>query len=191
MIVNKMDLLQVNNEESNKEKALLHHCQEAYVKEGIPFLTISVATGENLDLLKQIMKDKASVFSGQSGTGKSSLINAITGLDLAVSETVKKTKKGAHTTTRAHLIPLEFGGWCIDTPGIKSFGVWDLQPEEIRGYFSEFDQWSPHCKFPDCSHLHEKGCAVQEALNANELSPLRYESYRTLMETAIESHERR
>lgn len=191
IIINKIDLLEKNNEESVKEQELLERCQEAYLKEGIPFLLISAATGQGLDAVRAFMKGKASVFSGQSGTGKSSLINAITGLQLPVSEMVKKTKKGSHTTTCAQLIPLDFGGWCIDTPGIKSFGVWDLKPEELKKYFSEINQYGQNCKFLDCSHLHEKGCAVLEALENGELLPLRYDSYKSLMETVIEEHERR
>jgi ribosome biogenesis GTPase len=191
VIVNKIDLLEKNNEEAVKERELLECCRQAYSHEGIPFLLLSASTGKGLDELRAVMKDKASVFSGQSGTGKSSLINALTGLQLPVNEMVKKTKKGAHTTTRAQLIPLKFGGWCVDTPGIKSFGVWDLKPEELKGYFSEIEKYGQNCKFLDCSHLHEKGCAVLEALEKGELLPLRYESYKSLRETIIEQHERR
>lgn len=192
VIVNKIDLLRKEgSEESENQLILLQMCREEYLKEGIPFIEVSASTGEGLDALREIMKDKASVFSGQSGTGKSSLINSVTGLNLAVSETVKKTNKGSHTTTTAQLIPLEFGGWCVDTPGIKSFGIWDLKPEELRNYFSEIEELGRQCKYLDCLHLHEKGCAVIEALEKEELPFLRYDSYRNLMETAIEMHKRR
>ena len=137
------------------------------------------------------MKDKASVFSGQSGVGKSSLINAVAGKNLRVGGLVGKTNKGTHTTTTAQLIPLEMGGWCIDTPGIKSFGVWDLDKEVVEHYFPEIFDCGAQCKFPDCSHLHEAGCAVMAAVEKGEISWMRYESYQTLMHSVSESHFRR
>jgi ribosome biogenesis GTPase len=188
VIINKIDLL---TPEHKDEKELLKECKKALKNEGIPVLPISVLTGVGLDALKDAMKGKASVFSGQSGTGKTSLINAVTGDSFAVGATVKKTKKGSHTTTSAHLIPLQFGGWCIDTPGIKSFGVWDLEPDEIRGYFTDIFSLGYHCKFPDCTHIHEKDCAVIQAVQEGKLSLFRYQAYKNLMETIEEEHKRR
>jgi ribosome biogenesis GTPase len=103
------------------------------------------------------MKDKASVFSGQSGVGKTSLINLVTGGDLKTSPAVDKTKKGSHTTSKTNLIPLAFGGFCIDTPGIKSFGVWNLTKDEIAGYFPDIEEIGKGCKYQDCSHTGEEG----------------------------------
>jgi len=194
VLVNKIDLLEKNTtddprflEQSELYKAFI----EAYAQSAIPVIAISVETGEGMEQLRAVMKDKASVFSGQSGVGKSSLINKITNLNLPVGETVAQTRKGAHTTTTAQLIPLEFGGWCIDTPGIKSFGVWDLQADEIEGYYEEIHQRGLTCKFPNCTHTHESDCAVKTAVESGEIAPLRYSSYLSLLETVDDVHKRR
>jgi len=148
----------------------------------IPVIALSAETGEGMKKLKEQMKDKASVFSGQSGVGKSSLINTMTGLELPVGEVVKKTRKGVHTTSTTNLIPLSFGGWCIDTPGIRSFGIWDLKKEDLEDYFPEISEKSHGCKFPNCTHSHEPGCALEEALEKGEISPLRFDSYLKLLQ---------
>lgn len=194
IIINKIDLLEsetCDKEILEQQKELVRQCEEAYHYAGIPLIKLSAKKGIGIEDLKEAMKDKASVFSGQSGTGKSSLINAIANLDLPVRETVQKTRKGAHTTTRAHLVPLDFGGWCIDTPGIKSFGVWDLSVEEVQSYFAEIQELGAECKFPNCSHIHEGQCSVISAFEKGEISPIRYESYLTLMKTIQEQHRRR
>jgi ribosome biogenesis GTPase len=194
IIINKVDLLESEEtdfEIREKEAALLAACEEAYSKAGIPLIKVSAETKIGIDQLKMAMQGFASVFSGQSGTGKSSLINAVTDLSLPVGETVQKTRKGAHTTSRAHLVPLAFGGWCIDTPGIKSFGIWDLSKEELESYFTEIQEMRGKCKFPDCSHTHEAQCAVISAFEKGEISLLRYDSYLSLMEAIQEEHRRR
>lgn len=194
VLVNKIDLLEENATDDprfEEEKHLYQEFLEAYSRSSIPVIPISVETGEGLEQLRAVMKGKASVFSGQSGVGKSSLINKITHLSLPVGETVAQTRKGAHTTTTAQLIPLEFGGWCIDTPGIKSFGVWDLQADEIVGYYGEIHEKGLSCKFPNCTHTHESDCAVKAAVENGEIAHLRYYSYLSLLETAEEEHKRR
>lgn len=192
ILINKIDLLLKKGDFAvDCEKELYQELVKAYAVIGIPVIPISAADGTGLEQLREIMKDKASVFSGQSGVGKTSLINSVTGLDLRIGDTVERTKKGSHTTTLTQLIPLEFGGWCVDTPGIKSFGVWDLKKEEVEGYFTEIHQCGLQCKFPDCTHSHEEDCAVQQALEAEQLSPVRYDSYQALMESVKEVHVRR
>lgn len=194
VLVNKIDLLTAPGQDpviQEKENIIFAELLEAYRAAGVPVIPMSVNTGEGIDLLKQAMKDKSSVFSGQSGVGKSSLINAVTGQDLRVGGMVERTNKGTHTTTMAQLIPLEFGGWCIDTPGIKSFGIWDLDKEEIKNYFPEIFSVGLECRFPDCSHLHETGCAVISAVEKGEISLMRYESFQMLMQSTSEDHFRR
>jgi len=178
IILNKVDLL----EAGSADEALVELFIATYTALNIPVISLSAVTGIGIEKLKKQMKDKASVFSGQSGVGKSSLINAMTGLSLPIGEIVEKTQKGTHTTSAARLIPLDFGGWCIDTPGIRSFGVWDLQREDLKNYFPEIDEISNQCKYPNCTHSHEPGCALEAALSAGEISPLRVESYLKLLE---------
>ena len=140
IVVNKIDLLNDSSVDpvlQETEREMFRLFLEGYASPEVPVIPVSVITGEGLDALRASMHNKASVFSGQSGVGKSSLINAITGLDLRIGKIVERTQKGSHTTTTTHLLPLDFGGWCIDTPGIKSFGVWDLDKEEIEQYFPE------------------------------------------------------
>lgn len=149
---------------------------------GLKVLPTSVEKGWGMEELQEVMKGKASLFAGESGVGKSSLINAVTGLELPTQEVAKKTQKGVHTTTGAKLIPLPCGGWCIDSPGIQSFGVWDLSKEEVLSYFSEIFEKGRECKYPDCTHSHEPGCKVIEAVEKGEISPLRYRSFRNLWE---------
>lgn len=187
IVVNKIDLLPDHPE----EKELYDTMLAAYQGLNVPIISVSATTGEGLDLLKEAMQDKASVFSGQSGVGKSSLINATTGLNLLIGDVVEKTRKGAHTTTQARLLRLTFGGWCIDTPGIKSFGLWDLHPSEIEQYYSEINSWGEGCKYPNCSHLQEPGCVVIKAVEDGEISPLRYASYQHLMDTIAKEHKKR
>jgi len=186
IVINKIDLLK----DSPKEQELFEKVVEIYRSLEIPTLPVSVQTDEGIEDLKKIMEGKSSVFSGQSGTGKSSLINAVTGSHLLVGEIVAKTKKGSHTTTATHLLPIDGGGFCIDTPGIKSFGMWELKKEEIRQYFFEIAEMGKHCKFDDCSHMHEPDCAVQNAVQEGAISRLRFDSYCALM-TSLKNHRMR
>lgn len=191
IVINKIDLLKAASAEMEQEKEMYEAFCQGYLSADVPVISVSTVTGEGLEELKKVMQDKASVFSGQSGVGKSSLINAVTGLDLRVGEPVDKTGKGAHTTSTTQLIPLAIGGFCIDTPGIKSFGVWNLEREEIEAYFAEIHEIGTNCKFPDCKHLNETACAVKEAVEKGELSALRYLSYINLIETIGQKHMRR
>lgn len=187
VVINKIDLL----EEGTEEKDLFDQFVADYKMAGVCVIPLSATTGEGIDSLKKIMQEKSSVFSGQSGSGKSSLINAVTGLKLEVGETVKNTKKGSHTTTTAKLVPLEQGGFCVDTPGIKSFGVWDLTIQEVQPYFPEIFETGRSCKYPDCTHLNEQNCAVLAKVEKGEISLIRYSSYATLLHTIKEDYLRR
>jgi ribosome biogenesis GTPase len=154
-----------------------------YSQLGIPTLLTSAVTGQGIDRLRQLLHDRQSVFSGQSGVGKSSLLNAIQpGLGLHVRTVSETTQKGRHTTTTAQLLRLDFGGWVVDTPGIRQFELWDIRPEEVEGFFAEFRPYVPLCGFPDCTHTHEDRCAVKEAVVRRHISEKRYFSYLGMFE---------
>jgi ribosome biogenesis GTPase len=181
IVVNKIDLL---NDCSPKEKESYLEFLAAYEALGIPILSISTETGIGLDALRALLKNKVSVFSGQSGVGKSSLINACFGLKLRTGGMAHKTSKGTHTTSTAELLPLPEGGYCVDTPGIRSFGIWNLQKDEVTQHFYDLAPFAEHCKFTDCSHSNEPDCAVLCALEEKKIARIRYESYQSLLEEA-------
>jgi ribosome biogenesis GTPase len=188
ILINKIDLL---SQASSDERHLYREFLKAYQKAGCRLIPLSFTTGEGISALKETMQGKTSVFSGQSGVGKTSLINLVTGQKFDTRKVVEKTGKGAHTTTHARLIPLEGEGFCIDTPGIKSFGVWNLSPKELEHYFPDIEALGHTCYFPDCSHTHEEDCAVLRALAAKKLSPVRYDSYCFLLASLEQKHLRR
>lgn len=181
IVLNKIDLLESGpQEELERYKEFL----AAYEPLGIPILSISTEKKIGLDALRALLKDKTSVFSGQSGVGKSSLLNACYGLNLKTGDLAFKTSKGTHTTTTAELLPLPEGGYCVDTPGIRSFGIWDLQKEEVASHFQDLASYAVRCKYKDCSHLSEPDCAVMKALKKGKIHPIRYESYSSLYDEA-------
>ena len=194
ILVNKVDLLdsvEFDEDTRKQQRLLLEECKRVYMELGIPFIEVSVENRKGIESLKEIMRDQTSVFSGQSGAGKSSLINEMTGLDLPVGDTVKQTRKGAHTTTQARLVRLDCGGFCVDTPGIKSFGLWDLASEEVQQHFSEIQKSSVYCHFPNCSHTHEEKCQVRKDFEEGLISSLRFESYLSLIKSVNQEHKRR
>ena len=145
---------------------------------GYPVLYTSAETGRGLDDLREVLRGKISVLAGPSGVGKSSLLNAIQpGLGLAVRDISKATRKGRHTTVVRQMFPLEGGGYVADTPGLKALALWDIEPEEVDGYFPEIRELVAECQFSNCMHLHEPGCAVIAAVEAGEIPFERYESY--------------
>ena len=154
-----------------------------YRKIGYECIGISAVTGKNIDKVKAIMKDKVTMFSGHSGVGKSTLINAIEpDLDLKTSKISEQHLQGQHTTTFAEMFDLSFGGQIIDTPGIKGFGVVEMDKEELGDYFPEFFERKENCKFNNCLHLEEPQCAVKEALENEEIAWSRYKSYLQILE---------
>lgn len=149
-----------------------------YSQLGVSVFLTSAAAGAGVDRLRQCLRGRTTVFSGQSGVGKSSLLNAIQpGLELRVREVSEANQKGKHTTTAAELIQLDLGGWVVDTPGIRQFQLWDLLPEEIEGFFPEFRPFVPLCGYPDCTHTHEDRCAIKRAVARRQICPSRYTSY--------------
>ena len=149
-----------------------------YSQLGIPTYLTSAVTGMGIDRLRARLHGRQTVFSGQSGVGKSSLLNAIQPeLGLRVREVSEVNQKGKHTTTTAELIKLDFGGWVVDTPGIRQFELWDIIPEEVEGFFPEFHPFVPLCAYPDCTHTHEDRCAIKDAVVRRLISERRYTSY--------------
>jgi ribosome biogenesis GTPase len=149
-----------------------------YSQLGIPTFLTSASTGQGIAWLRERLHGRQTVFAGQSGVGKSSLLNAIQpGLGLRVREVSEATQKGRHTTTTAELLQLDFGGWVVDTPGIRQFELWDIRPEEVEGFFPEFRPYVPLCAYPDCTHTHEDRCAIKRAVQRRQLSARRYTSY--------------
>lgn len=145
---------------------------------GYPVLQISATRQWGVNQLRQWVTGKRTVVAGQSGVGKSSILNAIQpGLSLRVSAVSEENQKGRHTTTTAQLVALEMGGFLVDTPGIRQFQMWDLIPEEVAGYFRDFRPWIDQCHFPNCSHTHEQDCAVKGAVADGRIDLRRYDSY--------------
>ena len=150
---------------------------------GYPVIYTSVVTGEGVEALRETLRGKLSVLAGSSGVGKSSLLNAVQeGLGLRVKEVSEATGKGMHTTRHTELIPLEFGGYVADTPGIRGLALFDLEPTEVDAYFREIGPLVDQCAFSDCTHTHEPKCAVLAAVADGRVSPERYDSYLRLRE---------
>jgi ribosome biogenesis GTPase len=172
IVFNKIDLY---SDESIDE---LEFYDLMYRDIGYQVLATSAVTGDGMDDLADVLRDKVSLLSGNSGVGKSTLINAIDpDLDLKTGKISKSHKLGQHTTTFAEMFPLSIGGDIIDTPGIRSFGMVDMEDAEISHYFPELFELSSGCKFNNCMHINEPGCAVLEALENGDISPTRYKSY--------------
>ena len=154
-----------------------------YAQMGYEAMPVSAARGWNIGRVRRRLAGQASVIAGQSGVGKSSLLNAIDPtLALRTGAITPETRKGRHTTTTARLIPFADGGYVVDTPGMRSFQLWDVTPEEIGGHFRDLRPFLAHCRFPDCTHRHEDDCAVKDAVADGLLDARRYDSYVMLYE---------
>lgn len=184
IVINKIDLCTSHE----KEASLVKESVSLYKQLGFPVVCVSALTGEGMSELQSIVQGKLSVFSGQSGTGKTHLINCLTGLSLH-TQSVRPGGKGSHTTTSARLLELPFGGWCIDTPGIRSFGIWDFKQEDLAIVFKEIAEASEKCLFADCKHQGESGCFVEQAIKEGLISPVRYASYLSLLSSLHENRE--
>jgi ribosome biogenesis GTPase len=162
-----------------------------YAQLGIRVILSSIQTGQGIAALRELLHGRQTVFSGQSGVGKTSLLNVIEPeLKLLVREVSDTTQKGRHTTTTAELIKLSFGGWVVDTPGIRQFDLWKVIPADLDGHFLEFRPFVAQCGFPGCSHLREENCAVRNALHEGRIDPQRYYSYQGIYQ-GKESQENR
>ncbi len=149
-----------------------------YQKIGFNVVKVSAKTNLNIDIIKEHLKDKITVFAGNSGVGKSSILNAVLGKEnFETGEVSTRVERGKHTTRHNELVALDFGGYIIDTPGFGSFDIAKLEIEDCTALFREFSPFTDNCKFTDCSHTVEKGCAVLEAIHNNQIDSTRHESY--------------
>ena len=172
LIFNKLDLF------SSDGLEILKEYQQIYEKAGYPCYSVSAIEQTNLDQIKQLLKDKVTLLSGHSGVGKSTLINALLpGSQLKTGDISDWSDKGKHTTTFAEMFELPFGGYLIDTPGIRELGVFDIEKQGLGRLFPEIRELMEDCKFHNCRHINEPGCAVLKALENNEIESSRYDSY--------------
>jgi ribosome biogenesis GTPase len=177
VVINKVDLV---------DPASLQQLAGVYASMGYRVLITSVETNCNIRHLASLLVGKQTALAGQSGVGKSSLLNAVQpGLGLAVSEVSQENEKGRHTTTAAQLIPLEAGGTVFDTPGIRQFQLWDISASEVAGLMPDFRPYVNACRFPDCLHLSEIPCAVKDAVADGRIDARRYDSYCHLLENDL------
>lgn len=178
LVYNKIDILL-----SAKHKSELERWKEIYKSAGYQQLEVSAETGEGISLLKAVMSDKVSIFSGNSGVGKSTLINALDpNFNLKVNRISNAHQTGQHTTTFAELFELPFGGKIIDTPGIKGFGNVELDREVLSHYFPEMRKRLNECKYNNCVHINEPSCAIKQAVEEGEIAKSRYLNYLSIYE---------
>ncbi|THF49107.1 ribosome small subunit-dependent GTPase A [Flavobacterium supellecticarium] len=183
LIFNKIDTY----DEATLDEQL--YLQYVYSNIGYKCLRVSAAEGKGIDELKTMMKDKVSMFSGHSGVGKSTLVNALEpSLNLKTKAISDQHQQGQHTTTFAEMFDLSFGARIIDTPGIRGFGIVDMEKQEIGDYFPEFFALKDQCKFNNCLHKEEPHCAVKEALENDEIAWSRYKSYIQILEGEDENY---
>lgn len=177
IIFNKVDLFK------GDEERYLDMMVNLYETVGYTCLKVSAETEEGLQQLLPLLEGKITLFSGNSGVGKSTLLNKIVpGAELRTAEISDAHNTGMHTTTFSEMLSLGDGGWVIDTPGIKGFGTFNMEPEEICGYFKEIFRFSKDCRFSNCTHTHEPGCAVRQAVEDHYIAQSRYASYLSMLD---------
>jgi ribosome biogenesis GTPase len=177
LVFNKTDLL---DEDERRYQQMM---MTLYENIGYQCVAISAEKGTGVEILESLLQGKTTVLSGNSGVGKSTLINRLVpGASLRTAEISDAHNTGQHTTTFSEMIELSCGGYLIDTPGIKGFGTFDMEPEELTSYFKEIFRFSKDCRFSNCTHTHEPGCAVLQALENHYIAQSRYQSYLSMME---------
>ena len=182
LVFNKSDLL--TPEEIHYQELMMN----LYDTVGYQCVAISAERGNGIANLLPLLKNKTTVLSGNSGVGKSTLINRILpGVNLRTAEISDSHNTGMHTTTFSEMLELPEGGYVIDTPGIKGFGTFDMEPEEITSYFKEIFKFSKDCRFNNCTHTHEPGCAVLKAVEDHYIAPSRYQSYLSMLDDKDEN----
>ena len=182
LVFNKCDIL--SDDERHYQQSMIH----LYETIGYECREVSAATGEGVDELHALLKGKITLLSGNSGVGKSTLINQILPeANLRTAEISDAHNTGMHTTTFSEMLELPEGGYIIDTPGIKGFGTFNMEPEELTSYFPEIFHFSKGCKFSNCTHTHEPGCAVLKAIDDHYIAQSRYQSYLNMLEDKDEN----
>jgi ribosome biogenesis GTPase / thiamine phosphate phosphatase len=176
VLMNKIDLCDSDDETDR--------LRELYEGLGYKFCTSSIDDEASIIRLRELMKNRTSVFIGPSGVGKTSLLNRIEpGIEKPIGSISTFSNKGKHTTTFAELIPLGFGGYLVDTPGIREFGLVNIEPAELSLYYPEMLDYRKRCRYYNCTHVHEPGCAVIEAVENGRIAPSRYASYKQIVTT--------
>lgn len=187
LVINKVDLLA-----DEEDRELLNAVVYLYSSIGYEVATVSAKTGEGMDRLRELLHDRITLVSGNSGVGKTTLINElIPGLDLRTAEISAVHDQGMHTTTFSELFRLPGGGAIIDTPGVRGFGTIDFDKYEVAHYFPELFEESKHCRFGNCTHTHEPGCAVLRAIDEGRIAQSRYASYLSILDDATEGKYRK
>ena len=182
LVFNKTDIL------SDEERRYQQMMMTLYETVGYRCIAVSATTGTGMEQVGQMLHGKTTLLSGNSGVGKSTFINHILpGANLRTSAISDAHNTGMHTTTFSEMLELPGGGWIIDTPGIKGFGTFDIEPEELTSYFKDIFYFSKECRFNNCTHTHEPGCAVLKAVEDHYIAASRYQSYLSMLQDKDEN----